>query len=400
VISYVLAAGVLVFGFSLIPKSIPILITAAMGVIFVTLFSRHFSIAGLWKSALFFLALMHLVDLYVTHTGNRLLYEKLMAEWVNNQAISKNKIIFTKKPKELLVFYLDSVKGHVIPKKDKEFMSKSDYYIVEESEGLYEQFMEDKNFYLVKAISKNKKNRKENQIALFGKIDAEKDNNFHFRMLFLSSDENRESLSVDLISTLDLKRFYAIIPESNPLVSLDLFSIKNRLKWDQTYLPILNQGVELICKFDPRSSLYRRAWFNDAAYWGVTPAILQRRSFFNDRYFLWTLDRADIDKGIDQLENELRLSPSRVKLVFFQKSQSSTNGIPVTYIKRLKNSGAIIINEIIINNARAADIKVNYDGLIIQTIDSKGNIISILNNTNTDIKRKIINGSYIPGEVG
>ncbi|MBW2180057.1 MAG: hypothetical protein JRG81_06780, partial [Deltaproteobacteria bacterium] len=274
------------------------------------------------------------------------------------------------------------------------------YYIIEENERLYEQFIEDKRFYLVKAIDKIKKSRKENKIALFGKIDAEKDNKFYFRLLFLYGDGNRDCIPQDFISSLDLKTYYALVPEVNPFEFLGLFSIGNRMKWDQSYLPIINQGVELICKFDAGSSLYRRTWFNDAAYWGVTPEILQRRSFFNDRYFLWTIDRADIDQGIDQLENELRLSPSRVKLVFFQKSLSSTNGIPGAYIKRLKNSGAIIINEIIPNNASAADIKINYDGLSIQTIDSKGNIISILNNTNTDIKRKIINGSYIPGEVG
>jgi len=400
VISSVLAAGVLVFGFSLIPKSIPILMTTITAVIFVMFLSRHLMLCGLWKSAILFLAIMHLGALYVTHTGNRLIYEQLMTKWLNNQVINKNKIVFVKRPKELLAFYLDSVKDHVSSKKDKKFMNKSDYYIIEENEKLYEQFIEDKRFYLVKSIEKIKKGRKENKIALFGKIDAEKYNKFNFRLLFVSEDENGTCIPQDIISNSDLKTYYAMIPEVNPLESLDLFSIGNRMKWEQSYLPILNQGVELICKFDPRSSLFGRAWFNDSACWGVTKEKLQRRSFFKDRYFLWTIDRADIDKGIDQLENELRLSHSRMKLVYFQKSPSNSTDIPEQYIKRLKNLGATIINELISGNARAADMKISYDELTIQSIDSKGKIISFLNNANTGIKRKVINGRYIPGEAG
>jgi hypothetical protein len=382
VISTGLAAGVLVFGFSMVPKSIPILLTTLTAVLFVMFFSQYFMMHALWKSVILFVAIMHLGDLFIAHTGNRLLYEKLMVNWINNQAISKNKIIFVKKPKPLLEFYLDSVKEPVFSK-GKEFIRNSDYYMIEKNEKLYEQFLEDKRFYLIKGIDKVKKREIEHEIALFGKMDVKKDKLFNYRLLFLSGDENGDFIPQDIISSSDFKTYYAMIPEVNPLECLSLFSIGNRIKWEKSYLPIINQGVELICKFDTQSSFYRSAWFNDASYWGVTPKILQKRSFFNGRYFLWTIDRADIDEGIDRLEDDLRLSSSKIKLVFFQKSYPNTKEIPAKYVNRLKNHGAIIINELIEKGATAADIKISYDELTIQTVGSKGNMISVLNNADS-----------------
>ncbi len=373
VISYILAAGVLLFGLVLLPKSILIIVIVLISTLLVMFLPRHFTMPGLWKSAIFFIAMMHLGDHFVTHTGNRLLYEQLMAKWIHNQPIGKTKPVFVEKPTELMAFYFFDIKDYVSPD-DKEFITKSDYFIVEGEERIT-SFLTDDRFYLVKGIDKIRKGRKKHQIAVFGKMNTEKDNLFHYRLLFLCDKGNRNYISKNVASNLDLRTFYAIIPEINPLASLSLFSKGKQMKWDQTYLPVLNNGVELICKFDPLSSLYSRSWFNDAAYWGVTPDLLQRRTFFNDRYFLWTIDQADVSSEIHHLEKELGASSSLFKLVFFQQSLSNTNDIPVEYIRRLKEKGAVIINELTTDNVGAIDMQMEYNQVICRTRDASGNII-------------------------
>ncbi|MCJ7771938.1 MAG: phospholipid carrier-dependent glycosyltransferase [Desulfobacterales bacterium] len=374
IISLGLAVAVFLFGFMLLPQSLAILVAAMIGLIIIIFFNNRLPFLGLWKSALFFLVLMHLSNLFVTYTGNRLLPEQLMGNWIKNQPISKNQIAFAKIPDELLIYYLDNI-NQTVSSNDKDFFNTSDYLIVE-GKDLVERFLSDKMFYLIKGIDKIKKGKIDPYLAFFGKTMDKPDETFGYSLLFLSNDGKSFLNKKEISSNIKLKTFYAIVPEMNPLVFLSPFSINNRMKWNQTYLPLLSQGVELICKFDPRSSLYRQAWFNDAAYWGVTPEILQQRSFYNGRYFLWTIDRADIDKAINQLEDELRLSSSLVKIVFFQKSSSNAREIPFEYVKRLKAQGVIIINELIFDKAGVAEMNIGYNGVTIQTTDSKGSTIN------------------------
>lgn len=377
IISWGLAAAVFLFGFMLLPQSLAILVSAMVGLIIIIFLNNRLPILGLWKSALFFLVLMHLSNFFVTYTGNRLLPEQLMGKWIKNQPISKNQIAFAKIPDELLIYYLDNI-SQTVSSNDTDFLNTSDYLIVERKD-LVERFLSDKMFYLIKGIEKIKKGKKTSYLAFLGKTMDKPDETFGYSLLFLSNDGKRLLNKNEVSSKIQLETLYAIVPEMNPLVSLSPFAINSQIKWNQTYLPLLSQGVELICKFDPHSSLYRQAWFNDASYWGVTPDVLQKRSFFNDRYMLWTIDLADVDRAINQIENELGLSSSLVKFVFFQRSSSDTRNISKEYVKRLKDQGAIIINERINENIYAVDLNIAYDRLEIKTIGFNGRVLDHTN---------------------
>jgi hypothetical protein len=229
-------------------------------------------------------------------------------------------------------------------------------------------------FYLIKGIDKIKKDKTTPYLAFFGKAMVKPAETFRYSLLFLANDGKSTLNKKEVSSKINLKALYAIVPEMNPLLSLSAFSINDRMKWNQTYLPLLRQGVELMCKFDPRSSLYRQAWFHNASYWGVTPEILQRRSLFNDRYFLWTLEREDIEKGMNQLKDELKMSTSLLKFVFIQSSTSKEKELPPEYIKQLEALDAIIVNKIMLDNSSGAILNVGYDSVEIGTMDVNGQV--------------------------
>lgn len=360
-VSYILGLGVIIFGIVLLPQSILTLVAAFIGVVGILVFSRRFLVFDLWKSAIFFLVLLHLGDLFVTDTGNRLQYEKLMAKWIRNNPINNSKIVFVEKPEPLMAYYFDYLNEYV-SENEENLLNRSDYFIVEGSQ--IKRFINDRRFYMVKRIDEIKKGKKEHEIALFGKTGDAANRFLAYRLLFLSGN-NQPGAQFK-----DLKRYNAIVPEINPLESLGLFTFHDRIKWEKNYMPILNNGVELICKFDPDSSLYRKAWFNDASYWGVTPDAVQRRSFFNGRYFLWTVDAADLEKAIGQLENELKNSSSRIKLVFFQSSTETTvNDISKDHIKQLKKYGATIVNERMKEDSNGMTATIGFDDIMFQQMN-------------------------------
>jgi len=375
VIAVALGAGMVLFGWTLIPLSIPILATGILVAGLIAFYSRHFILRGVWFIAVFFLALMQLADLFVGLSGNRLLYEKLMASWTRNQPVIKERVVVVDKPKEVLAFYLDAMNQYIYPKDDL-MTDKADYYIVEEDKKLFQRFIADKRFYVVKSLVKIRKKKRRTNIMLFGKIDNAKTDPFEFKLLFLSGDEKDEGPEAWVGKSFDTDSLYAIVPEMNPLIDESFFSIGNRMKFNERYLPILDQGVELICKLDPRSSIFRRAWFNDVSYWGVTPDNLQRRSFFNGQYSLWIVDAEDIEASMPTLEQELSASRSEEKFVFFQRSSSNRAEISLKYVERLKKMEATIINDLITGEAKAAEIKIGYDHVEIKRMGSNGKLIA------------------------
>lgn len=372
ILSWALAAAVLLFGFMLLPQSLALLVTAIVAAIVVIFFQKRLPIPGLWKTALFFLALMHLSNFFVTYTGNRLLPEQLMANWINNQPIPKDQIAFEKSPDELLIYYLDPLK-QTLSSKNKNFHNTYDYFFVEDKDPV-ERFLNDKQFYLIKRVDKVKKGKTKPYLAFFGKTPEKPDESFRYSLLFLSNDGESTLNTKEVSAKIKLKTLYAIVPETNPLLPLSPVSINNRRKWNQSYLPLLRQGVELICRFDPDTSLFRRAWFHNASYWGVTPEILQRRSFFNDRYSLWTLDREDMEHGMNQLEDELKTSSSLLKFVFVQTSTGKGEEIPADDIKRLEGLGAIILNNLMVDNSCDAMLNLGYDHVELGSMDLNGNV--------------------------
>lgn len=373
ILSYILLMSTILFGFMLLPKSTAILLVATGVFALATLFRKQLPIPGIWKTALIFVAMMHLGNMFVTYTANRLVAEKLMFKWVNKQPIPKDQIAFVNSPEDLLIYYLDDVTKRT-SLMSKALFDTADYFLVEEDDVV--RFLEDERFYLIKGIDKIRKNKTEHILALFGEARVKRDKTFAYSLLFVRNNGKQFLGKEAVASALDLQTFYAIVPETNPLASSGPLLIKDRMVWEETYRPLLNEGVELVCRFDSRSSLYRRAWFNDASCWGVTPEIIQRRSFFGDRGFLWTIDLQEGEKALRQLEEELNVSHSEIKLIYFQSSIPGAEIMPPEeYCKRFKRLGAVIVNERLFGDAVALDIKIGHAGARLRTISSEGKVI-------------------------
>jgi len=373
ILSWVLIVAGVVFGFLLLPESIVVFIVVGIAGILLFVFQKDLPLPGLWKTALFFLALMHLSNFFVTYTGNRLLPEQLMSNWINNQPVLKDHIVFQKMPDELLVYYLNP-RHQVVLSNEKDSQNTAPGYLFVEDKNRIEKLFNDNRFYLIKKTDRIKKGKKYPYLAVFGKTVNISDEAFHYSLLFLPNDRKNVLNEKEIASNMKLERLYAIVPEINPLESLSPYSINDRTKWSQTFLPLLNQGVELISQFDSKSSLFRKAWFHDASYWGVTPEYIQRRSFFNKQYSLWTINQTAPDTALNQLEDEIIRSPSVVKMVFFQRPSVQSREVSSAYIKKLKQEGAMIINEQISENTGAINVTLMHGRMEIQPLDLNGHV--------------------------